>query len=146
MGKQKAETKMNLMRTHVKALGILHVVFGAVGLVLGVGAVALFGGVAGLLNVDNDSNPALGVPTLTLAGGLVLIIAIALSLPGLIGGVGLLLYQPWARTVTIVVSLLELMNIPFGTALGVYGLWVLSKKEGSRLFERQRVTSSLANK
>jgi hypothetical protein len=142
VGKQNAETRMNPMQTHVKALGILHIVFGAVGVLLGVGAVALFGGVAGLLNLDNDPDPALAVPTLTLAGGLVLIIAIALSLPGLIGGVGLLLYQPWARTVTIVVSLLELMNIPFGTALGVYGLWVLSKKEGARLFEQQRVSST----
>jgi hypothetical protein len=139
VGKQKAETRMNIMQTHVRVLGILQIVFGAVGVLVGVGAVALFGGVAGLLNY-NDPDATLTVPTVSLAGAIILIIALAL--PGLIAGVGLLFYQPWARTAMIIVSLLQLMNIPLGTALGVYGLWVLSKKEGARLFEQQRVSSS----
>jgi hypothetical protein len=34
----------------------------------------------------------------------------------------------------IVVSALHLINIPFGTALGIYGLWVLLSPEAQRLF------------
>ena len=63
---------------------------------------------------------------------------LVLSLPGIIAGVGLLKFRPWARIVTIVLSALNLMNIPFGTILGVYGLWVMLSDDGSRSV-RQRL-------
>ena len=34
----------------------------------------------------------------------------------------------------MVVSILSLMMVPFGTIVGVYGLWVLFSKETERLF------------
>jgi hypothetical protein len=57
-----------------------------------------------------------------------------ISLPGLIAGVGLLTFQPWARILAIVISAIELPAFPFHTALGVYGLWVLLSNEGTALF------------
>ena len=33
------------------------------------------------------------------------------------------------------------MNIPFGTILGVYGLWVMLSDEGSRLFAQPPVST-----
>src|SRR5580692_4891746 len=44
---------------------------------------------------------------------------------------GLYERQPWARVLGIVVACLALIRIPFGTALGIYTLWVLAP-EGSR--------------
>lgn len=44
---------------------------------------------------------------------------------GLAAGVGLLQRQSWARVLTLVVACVSLINVPFGTALGVYTLWVL---------------------
>jgi hypothetical protein len=44
---------------------------------------------------------------------------------GLLAGWGLLEGQPWARMLAIVLSFLNLLHIPFGTALGIYTLWVL---------------------
>ncbi len=38
---------------------------------------------------------------------------------------GLLERQPWARITAIVLGILSLLEIPFGTALGIYTLWVL---------------------
>ena len=43
----------------------------------------------------------------------------------LLSGLGLLERQSWARTLALVMALLALLNLPFGTALGVYTLWVL---------------------
>jgi len=34
----------------------------------------------------------------------------------------------------MVISILSLMMIPFGTIVGVYGLWVLFSKDTERLF------------
>lgn len=40
-------------------------------------------------------------------------------------GIGLLMAEGWARILAIVIGILNLISIPFGTALGIYTLWVL---------------------
>jgi hypothetical protein len=67
---------------------------------------------------------------------------IVLALPGLIAGWGLLAYKPWARILGLVLSVLNLLNIPVGTALGIYGLWVLFNKDTERLFSRTAITTT----
>jgi hypothetical protein len=44
---------------------------------------------------------------------------------GIVAGWGLLERQPWARMLAIVLGCLSLLDMPFGTALGIYTLWVL---------------------
>ncbi len=44
---------------------------------------------------------------------------------GIIAGWGLLERQPWARMLAIVLGCFNLLDMPFGTALGIYTLWVL---------------------
>ena len=134
---------MNAMQTHVKVLAILHIVFGALGVLIGLGVFAFFGGIAGLIRLDHDPDAALAVPMMGAIGAFVMIVLLALSIPGIIAGIGLVKYQSWARILTIVLSILDLVSIPFGTALGIYGLWVLFTAEGARLFEQQRMTSSV---
>jgi hypothetical protein len=47
------------------------------------------------------------------------------ALLGFAAGWGLLERKPWARTLTIALSVLSLFDVPLGTALGIYTLWVL---------------------
>ena len=59
---------------------------------------------------------------------LLMAIACALFVKAAIGiaaGVGLLQRQGWGRTLTIILGIVALFNVPFGTALGIYTLWVL---------------------
>jgi hypothetical protein len=44
---------------------------------------------------------------------------------GLLVGFGLLRLERWARILALVVAILSLIKLPFGTALGIYTLWVL---------------------
>ena len=86
------------------------------------------------------------VPIVTLVGGLVLALLIVLSAPAIIAGVGLLYWKPWARILTIVLSALHLLSIPFGTALGIYGLWVMLNTETEALFRGVVPPPPLANR
>ena len=52
-----------------------------------------------------------------------------LSLPSLIGGIGLLLGHNWGRVLVMIVSVFELIKFPFGTVVGVYSLWALTNKD-----------------
>ncbi|MFN7938760.1 MAG: hypothetical protein U0R19_35855 [Bryobacteraceae bacterium] len=133
------------MDTHVKILGILHVVFGALGLLAGLFVMALFGGIAGLVGAfGNGGDSIIAIPILGGIGALVLIACLVLSLPGLIAGIGLLKYRSWARVLTIILSVLNLFNFPFGTALGVYGLWVLLSADTQRLFNGHSTAATAA--
>ena len=42
---------------------------------------------------------------------------------------------PLGRVLMLALALVDLVVLPFGTALGVYALWVLLTNEGRRLFE-----------
>jgi len=132
---------MNPMESHVKVLAVLHIAFGFLGVLLGLGGVLALGGVASLVQMDGDPDAAAVAPVLGAIAVLVLVLALVLSVPGIIAGVGLLSIQPWARILTIVLSGLNLLNVPLGTALGVYGLWVLLSSDGVRLFEQRRAAS-----
>jgi hypothetical protein len=123
------------MAGHVKLLGILHIVFGGLALLAGLAIFALFGGIAGLVGMAGSGGDSwIAVPILGVIGTFVFGLMAVLGLPGLIAGFGLLSFRPWARILTIVLSALELLNFPFGTILGVYGLWVLMTPAGERLF------------
>lgn len=123
---------------HVKFLGILHIVFGGLAVLAGIAVFAIFGGIAGLVGVAADpSDSWIAVPILGAIGTFVAGLAAVLGLPGLIAGFGLLGFRPWARILTIVLSAIELLNFPFGTILGAYGLWVLMTPATERLFTAQ---------
>jgi hypothetical protein len=53
------------------------------------------------------------------------IIVLAKAACGFFAGWGLMQREPWARVVALVLSFVSLFNIPFGTAIGVYSMWVL---------------------
>ncbi|MBL8234118.1 MAG: hypothetical protein JNL98_36815 [Bryobacterales bacterium] len=124
------------MSGHIKLLAILHIILGALGVIVGLFLLMLFGGIAALVGIADGSGAgaAIAVPILGILGTIICAIAVVLGLPGIVAGLGLLYLQPWARFLTIVLSGLQLLNFPFGTILGAYGLWVLLSAEGERVF------------
>jgi hypothetical protein len=124
------------MAQHVKILGVLHIIFGALGVLVGLAIFAFFGGIAGIVGVSADPDAHIAIPILGGIGGLVMLLLVLISLPGIIIGVGLLNFRPWARILGIIISAIELIQVPFGTALGIYGLWVLLSQGTEQLFVR----------
>ena len=114
----------------------MHIVFGALGLLGAVAVLFVFGGIAGIVGISapHDPDAMRAIPILGIVGTVIAVFVLLLSLPGFIAGFGLLRLQPWARLLTIVLSALNLLNVPIGTALGIYGLWVLLQAETERLF------------
>jgi hypothetical protein len=125
------------MEQHVKILAILHIVLSILGLVAALIVMAVFGGIAGIIHLSDTSGDAVvGSTVMGLIGGIVVIVLLVISLPGLIAGIGLLSFQPWARILMIILCAIELPGFPFHTALGAYGLWVLLSNQGAALFHR----------
>ena len=103
---------------HVRLLGILWLAMSAVHLIPGVFLLAFFGRMTPFL----PSGVPYFVPVMMQTLGWLFL---AGSVLGLIAGWGLLDRQPWARMLAIVMGVINLIHLPFGTALGIYTLWVL---------------------
>lgn len=121
----------NKMKKHVVVVGAIHIGFGFLGLI---GAVAIFFAIYFARGFVTDVEAA-DMVLAFLSVSLPVLIGF-LSTLGLVGGIGLLSFQSWARYLIIVVAGLGCINIPIGTLKGVYSLWVLLQDETIRLFTR----------
>jgi hypothetical protein len=123
------------METHVRVLAVVYLVFSALGTLAALMVAAVFG-VAGVATAAGapGRDAAIALPIIGLTGSALCLFLLAVSLPGLAAGIGLLRYKPWARVLTIVLSALNLLNFPLGTIVGAYGLYVMLSDEGARLF------------
>jgi len=121
--------------THVKILGALYIALSALGLLLALFLALAFGTASGIVGMNADANDAaIALPIIGLAGTMLVVFLLALSLPGLVAGIGLLKFRPWSRILAIVLSVINLIHIPLGTIVGIYGLWVLLNKQTEPLF------------
>ncbi len=103
---------------HMRLLAILWLALSAFRLLPGLFMIVAFGHDMGILPPDV---PGFLHPLLQGIGVLLLIsagIGIAIAW-------GLLERQPWARMLAIIFGCFSLLDMPFGTALGIYTLWVL---------------------
>ena len=127
------------VQEHIRLLGILWVAFAAFN---AVGAAVLYV----IANTLFLHLPEMGASPAT-AGWLrpllsfIAILVVAKAAAGFLVGWGLLRREPWARIVTIILAFLSLFNIPFGTALGIYTLWVLLPSESDADY-KQHVRSA----
>lgn len=121
------------METHIKLLGWLNIALGLFGLLIAVFTFMILISV-GLISRDNDAMIVLGIIA-TLVAGLLGV----LSVPGIIAGYGLLRRRMWARYLALVVGFLSLFNIPLGTLVGGYTIWVLLQEEAVAAFQSDRV-------
>jgi hypothetical protein len=68
-----------------------------------------------------------------LGGGLVVLL-LALAGPCVAAGLGLLRFRSWARSLSMILAVLQLVNFPVGTLLALYAFWVLLAQETEMLF------------
>jgi len=124
------------MKQHVSILGVLYIAFGVFGILIAILVLVLLGGAAGIAGMVAHQEPdaAVAAPILAIIGVGVFLLITVLSIPGLAVGIGLVKFKEWARILGLVLSALNVLNFPFGTMLGGYGLWVLLNKDTEAVF------------
>ncbi len=111
------------MRPHLELLGILQLVWGAIGLLLGASMLLLAVGAIAIGITSGEGRMAAGV-----TAGAFAVFAIALLLGGGVNawaGAALRRGEPRGRTMVLGIGVLNLFVLPFGTALSIYAYWVL---------------------
>ena len=116
------------MDRHVRILGILNMVYGIVGAAAAIVILVRFGGFNGVYAAFNED--IVGLIAMILVAFQLLIAA-----PCILAGYYVRLLQDWARVMLIIVSAVNVLNVPFGTVIGAYGLWTLMTPETDPLFQ-----------
>lgn len=117
--KTELQTKGGIeMNKHLNVLGLLYIVLGAfhvVGLSIAIVFLSYFPWTSGAMDFWFVRNFII----------IILGIVAFVSLLGIIGGIGILRGQNWAKGLVLAVGFVLLLNMPLGTLLGIYTIWVL---------------------
>jgi hypothetical protein len=120
------------MKKHVTVVGALNIGFGILGLI---GALVVFFALHFAKGVvGNEEIPVMVLGFLSIS--LPMLIGL-ISTVGLVGGIGVLSFKPWARILVMVVAVIGCLNIPIGTLAGVYSIWVMMQDETVKLFRKE---------
>jgi len=121
----------SMMKKHVTLVAALQIGFSTIGLIGAIAIVIVFNFAGSFVENDEVVTSILNFlgTALPLAIGCV-------SIAGLVGGIGLLSYQEWARILVLVIAAIGCLNVPFGTLKGVYSIWVLMQDETIKLFKK----------
>lgn len=124
------------MRKHIQILAILNIVWGSLGFLGALIVLAVFGGATTIIHYAGGGDPEaeLAIPIVGTVGAFVFLVLVITSVPSIVAGIALLQFKEWARILALIVSALHLLNVPFGTALGIYGFWTLLSQESIALF------------
>jgi hypothetical protein len=117
-----------LVETQIRLLGVLYIALGSVSGLAALFDLLFFGGPANLAPYFSV-NPI--VAQVWLAAVLILMV------PSIALGFGLLNFRDWARTFGIVLSILEVVNVPLGIVIGIYGLALLFSEGADTVFIRR---------
>jgi hypothetical protein len=117
---------------HLRLLGIYWLALSAFRLVPGFVLIAVVD--SGVF--QQEGVPPFVTPLVESIAAVLLILAVA----GIVTGWGLLAKQPWARMLAILLGAVSLIDMPFGTALGIYTFWTLLPAESEEQYERMTRT------
>jgi len=110
---------------HLHTLGVLWIVIGGLFMIPALILLILGPVIGAAIREHHPFGPALVPLLLWTAGGTLIILAAG----GVCVGLGLMQRRPWARAAALILGVLAIFHPPFGTALGVYTLWVLLADE-----------------
>src|SRR5919197_1995178 len=126
----------NLVSSHIDFVAVLFIIWGLLTALVGVSTLAL--GVAAVALITSAGRGGGGgqvAAGLTAAAFTTLaFIAIVWGVAHVIVGLPLRRRQPWARLAALMLGSVDLLLLPYGTALGAYALWVLLSEQGKAIF------------
>jgi hypothetical protein len=115
------------MDTHVRVLGVLNIIFGALSVCLFAVTLVYFGSFQELYEASQADF------TVAAFAAFVAFHAIV-GVPCIVLGHATMRYREWGRSLLTVLSALNVLNVPVGSVIGGYGLWVLLSEESEPLF------------
>ena len=123
------------MRSHVDLTGILFVIWGALTTLIGISTLALGVGAISLITSASRGGGQFAAGLTAAAFTTLAVIALVWGIAHIVVGLPLRRFDSRARLGALMLGSVDLVLLPYGTALGVYTLWVLLQEEAKKLFQ-----------
>jgi len=121
------------VNAHLNLLAILQMVWGSIGLLLGVSTLMLAAG-AVMIGLTSEGREILAGVTAA-AFAVCAATLLAFGIGNAWAGAAIRRRQPSGRLATLGLAVPNLFVLPFGTALGIYAMWVLLHDETRSMFQ-----------
>ena len=123
------------MPSHVDLVGVLFILWGLLTTLVGLSTLALgLGAVALIASGASSGGRQFAAQIMVAAFTTLALIAIVWGLAHVTVGVSLRRRRHWSRVAAMVLGSVDLVLLPYGSALGCYALWVLLSEQGKALF------------
>jgi hypothetical protein len=124
---------VNRVAQHYRVLAVLSIIYSGLHVLAGLGVVffARFF-LPHVLDMAQPRPPQFVTSLVEIVGWFL----VGISAIGLVAGFGLLSHAPWARTLMLIAGFIALFNVPIGTALGIYAIWVLMSSGAEQEYRR----------
>ena len=111
------------MERHINIVAALHIIYSFLGILIALLA-------STILNLIGDfANDMEADIVLSIIANAITVFFTIIAIPGILGGIGLIKRKEWARILILIISVLNLLNFPIGTAIGGYSIWALIQPE-----------------
>lgn len=122
--------------SQVDLVGVLYLVWGGLTVLIGASTLALGMAAASLITAAAQAGRGQFAASLTAATfSIFAVIAMIWGAGHLVVGVQIRRRRHWSRLAALFLGSVDLLLLPYGTALGVYALWVLLHEEARKLFD-----------
>jgi hypothetical protein len=121
-------------QSRVTLLGVLFIIWGVLTILVGASTLALGVAAAALIN-SAGGNGGFAAGFTAAAFTILALIAVLWGIAHIVVGNPLRRRRRWSRHAALMLGGIDLLLLPYGTALGVYALWVLLREDAKRLFE-----------
>jgi len=123
------------LSSHVDFVGILFIVWGALTALIGLSMLALgIGAVAIILSTSHAGGVQVAAGLTAATFATLAVIAIVWGAAHIVVGLPLRRLRPSARLLALTLGAVDVLLLPYGTALGCYAMWALLNEDGKKLF------------
>jgi hypothetical protein len=119
---------------HVDLAGVLFVIWGLLTTLIGLSTLALGIAATALVTSASQNGRQLAAGLMAAAFTTLAVLAIIWGAAHIAVGLPLRRHRHWSRLAALMLGSVDLLLLPYGTALGCYALWALLHHDGRKLF------------
>ena len=123
------------MPPRVDLLGVLFMVWGVLTMLIGASTLALGIAAAALITSGRTGGGQFAASLTAATFTTLAVLALVWGAVHLVVGTRVRRHRRWSRHAALMLGTVDLLLLPYGTALGVYSLWTLLREDAKRLFE-----------
>jgi hypothetical protein len=127
------------MKIWLRILGCAYIVVGSLNSFVFLFILGVYGGKGGIGAIRAEEY----VPVIGHLGGWILYVLLDFSVAGILAGVGLLRLWAWSGRLALLLSVGNLVILPFGTIIGLSTILTLFSKQGRALLLPEALKPSL---